>query len=92
MLQHQQFTYTVTGHYQHFSSEPEECFEVDANDDDDEIDPDWTLSTEKKCIDNASSAIIWLKQIYVIITNRKTFPQSQLIMNIFNLFFCTLCI
>jgi hypothetical protein len=57
MLQHQQFTYTVTGHYQHFSSEPEECFEVDANDDDDEIDPDWTLSTEKKCIDNASSAV-----------------------------------
>ena len=46
MLQHQQFTYTVTGHYQQFSSEPEECFEVDANDDDDEIDPDWTLSTE----------------------------------------------
>jgi hypothetical protein len=41
MLQHQQFTYTVTGHYQHFSSEPEEWFEVDGNDDD-ETDPDWT--------------------------------------------------
>jgi hypothetical protein len=28
-----------------------------ANHDDDEIDSDWTLSTEKKCVDNASSAV-----------------------------------
>jgi hypothetical protein len=44
-----------TGHYQYFSSEHEECFEVDTNEDD-ETDPDWTPSTEK-CVDNASPAI-----------------------------------
>jgi hypothetical protein len=46
MLQHQQFTYTVSGHYQNSSSEPENCFEVDTYEDD-ETDPDWTSSTEK---------------------------------------------
>ena len=44
-----------TGHFQYFSSEPEECFEVDTNEDD-ETDPDWIPSTEK-CVDNASPAI-----------------------------------
>ena len=51
MLQHQQFTYNVTGYYQYVSSEHEECFQVDTNEDD-ETDPDWTPSTEK-CVDNA---------------------------------------
>ena len=55
MLQHQQLTYTVTGHHQYFSSEPEECFEVDTNEDD-ETDPNWTPWT-KKCVDNASPAM-----------------------------------
>ena len=32
--------------------------------------------------------IIWPKQIYVIITKKKTFPQSVLIMNIHILFLC----
>ena len=32
-------TTQTTGHYQYFSSEPEECFEVDKNEDD-ETDPD----------------------------------------------------
>jgi len=54
MLQHQQFTYTVTGHHQYFSSQPEEWFEVDTNED--ETDPDWTPSTEK-CVDNGSPAM-----------------------------------
>jgi hypothetical protein len=54
MLQHQQFTYTVTGHHQYFSSQPEEWFEVDTNED--ETDPDWNPSTEK-CVDNASPAM-----------------------------------
>ena len=31
----------TSGHHQYFSSEPEECFEVDTNEDD-ETDPNWT--------------------------------------------------
>ena len=31
----------TTGHQQYFSSEPEECFEVDTHEDD-ETDPSWT--------------------------------------------------
>jgi hypothetical protein len=31
----------TTGHYQYFSSEPEECFEVDTNEAH-ETDPSWT--------------------------------------------------
>jgi hypothetical protein len=45
----------TTGHYQYFSSGPEECFEVDTYEDD-ATDPDWTPSTEK-CLDNTSPAI-----------------------------------
>jgi hypothetical protein len=43
------------GHYHYFSSEPEECFEVDTNEAD-ETDPSWTPYTEK-CVDNASPAM-----------------------------------
>jgi hypothetical protein len=39
----------TTGHYHCSSSEPEECFEVDTNKDE-ETDADWTPSAEK-CVD-----------------------------------------
>ena len=55
MLQHQQFTYTVTGHHQYLSSEPEECFDVNTNEDD-KTGPGWTPSTEK-FLDNESPAM-----------------------------------
>ena len=45
----------TTGHYQYFSSGPEEWFEVDTYEDN-ATDPDWTPSTEK-CLDNTSPAI-----------------------------------
>jgi hypothetical protein len=44
-------TTQTTGHYHYFSSEPDECFEVDTNEAD-ETDPSWTPYTEK-CVDNA---------------------------------------
>lgn len=44
-----------TGHYQYFSSKPEECFEVDTNKDG-ETDPDWTL-INRKSVDIASPVI-----------------------------------
>jgi hypothetical protein len=40
----------TTGHYYYFSSEPEECFEVDTNEDD-ETDPDGIPSTAGQTTD-----------------------------------------
>jgi hypothetical protein len=44
----------TTGHYYYFSSEPEECFEVDTNEAD-ETDPSWTPYTENIDIQSFSS-------------------------------------